>query len=94
MTNDVRSHDFYLERTFRCFGFLFRVKVTAALRSIAPPSTPAHAQTVVNLHFRTQGQFHNQIGQTVQRHIVAFERLALLRELIGDLNAGGEPAGT
>src|SRR5437868_4349136 len=40
-----------------------------------PVSTPAHAQTAANLHPRSECQFHDQIGQAVQRHLVAFEGL-------------------
>jgi len=51
-----------------------------------------HAETATNRHGGTARQFHDQIGQAVQRYVVPLERFTLLRDPIVDGSVSREPA--
>src|SRR6266540_3893362 len=53
---------------------------------------PAHAEASADVHPWRRRQLHDEIRHAVHRHVVPFERLAHLRDLVRDLVVVGEPA--
>src|SRR6266511_2655894 len=53
---------------------------------------PAHAEASADVHPWRRRQLHDEIRHAVHRHVVPFERLAYLRDLVRDLVVVGEPA--